>query len=267
MRLFSDQTHTSIAGRKRFYKQVNIRRENSGGFAVLLDSRTLNTPQRNPLLLPNEALALCVAAEWDAQVDKKNGIQPATMPMMTLAATAIDQVQKHPAYTIDHLMRYLHTDSALFFTSEDDRLLLQKQRRHFQPALDWAGRGLGLHLGHSDSMSGRIVHPHETVARVRGVVESLDSFSLTALQCATMESKSLLLALALLAREYSLEKCIAASRVEEEFQIEIWGVVEGGHDMDRLNNAVSLSSVDTFMRLLWDEARCKSTVRAWVSPR
>lgn len=47
-----------------------------------------------------------------------------------------------------------------------------------------------------------------------------------------------------------MEEAIAASRLEEEFQVEIWGVVEGGHDMDRLNNRVSLSSADLFMRLL-----------------
>lgn len=42
----------------------------------------------------------------------------------------------------------------------------------------------------------------------------------------------------------------AASRIEEEFQVEIWGVVEGGHDMDRLNNSVNLASVGVFNELL-----------------
>lgn len=41
-----------------------------------------------------------------------------------------------------------------------------------------------------------------------------------------------------------------ASRVEEEFQVEIWGVVEGGHDMDRLNNSVALASAGLFSSLL-----------------
>jgi hypothetical protein len=40
-------------------------------------------------------------------------------------------------------------------------------------------------------------------------------------------------------------------RLEEEFQLEVWGVVEGGHDMDRLNNSVNLSAVGTFMGLHW----------------
>jgi ATP synthase F1 complex assembly factor 2 len=35
-------------------------------------------------------------------------------------------------------------------------------------------------------------------------------------------------------------------RLEEEFQLEVWGVVEGGHDMDRLNNSVNLSAVSIY---------------------
>jgi len=48
-----------------------------------------------------------------------------------------------------------------------------------------------------------------------------------------MECKSIVLALAYLSRHVTLEQLRAASRIEEEFQLEIWGVVEGGHDMDR----------------------------------
>ena len=56
----------------------------------------------------------------------------------------------------------------------------------------------------------------------------------------------------MLYRRLDLFEAIEASRLEEEFQLEIWGVVEGGHDMDRLNNAARLSSVGTFMHLYKD---------------
>ncbi len=51
-------------------------------------------------------------------------------------------------------------------------------------------------------------------------------------------------------RYLNLEQIKQASRLEEEFQVEIWGVVEGGHDMDRLNNSVNLSSVSFFQTLV-----------------
>ena len=39
------------------------------------------------------------------------------------------------------------------------------------------------------------------------------------------------------------------SHMEEEYQVDLWGVVEGGHDMDRLNNIVNLSAVITYWNL------------------
>jgi ATP synthase F1 complex assembly factor 2 len=63
----------------------------------------------------------------------------------------------------------------------------------------------------------------------------------------------------------NLDQVKVASRLEEEFQVEIWGVVEGGHDMDRLNNAVSLSSAGVFMRLLWDEKTHAKKMDAFAS--
>ena len=46
----------------------------------------------------------------------------------------------------------------------------------------------------------RLKHPASTVARVEAMVRALDAPALTALQLATMESKSLVLGLALVLR-------------------------------------------------------------------
>lgn len=50
------------------------------------------------------------------------------------------------------------------------------------------------------------------------------------------------MALGLLNGKLSMEELIECSRLEEEFQAEIWGVVEGGHDLDRLHNKIRISS-------------------------
>ena len=80
-----------------------------------------------------------------------------------------------------------------------------------------------------------------------------------------MECKSLVLALAYVTRHLTLDQIQAASRIEEEFQIEIWGVVEGGHDMDRLNNQVTLSSVGLWMGLFWDVNRYQEIIKSWAA--
>ena len=49
-----------------------------------------------------------------------------------------------------------------------------------------------------------------------------------------------------------VEEAKLLSRMEEEYQLEMWGLVEGGHDMDRLNNAGNLSAASAFFNLLHD---------------
>jgi chaperone required for assembly of F1-ATPase len=80
-------THQKFTGRKRFYKTVDIAPTEDNGFKILLDGRTLKTPGRNPLHLPTVDLAVAIAAEWDAQTDPAKGIQPVTMPLMSIAST------------------------------------------------------------------------------------------------------------------------------------------------------------------------------------
>lgn len=67
----------------------------------------------------------------------------------------------------------------------------------------------------------------------------------------------------MLHRYLTLEQVKAASRLEEEFQLEIWGVVEGGHDMDRLNNSVNLSASGLFMGLYLDEQAHAHMLSEW----
>ncbi len=214
-----------------------------------MDGKSLRTPARNGLHLPSYLLALSVAAEWDAQTDIRTGIEPTTMPMMTIASTAIDQVAVDHEATVRNVMRYLHTDSALFFTQDHDRILLAQQKNLLYPAIKWLSDTLQVPIATTQEVARSIDHPLELITRLHRVLNNMDPFMLACLQCATMECKSLVLGLALLGRGMSLEQAKQASRLEEEFQVEIWGVVEGGHDMDRLNNSVSLSSVAAFMAM------------------
>lgn len=256
-------THQSIAGRSRFYKTVSIVDTEDGKFRVTLDGRALKTPARNDLHLPTFELALGIAAEWDAQSNKEKGIQPTTMPLMTLASTSIDQVQVEPHIAISNCMKYLPTDSALFHTHDLDRLLLAKQRQHLMPVVRWTEKFFRINLEVTSSMAGRIQHPEEIHTKLKQTLLKMDHHTLTCLQSATYECKSLLIGLAYISRQLSLEQAITASRLEEEFQLEIWGVVEGGHDMDRLNNVVSLSSVGAFMHSLHDSDSIRSTLAYW----
>ena len=131
--------HHQIAGRKRFYKNVDvvqISKDNKIFYSVTLDDRSLKTPARNNLLFENEYLAICVANEWDSQTNQKLGIQPQTMPFMSLASTAIDTVSFDPSPARSTCLSFLPTDSLLFWTSEDAELLA-KQKEEFGPIIKW----------------------------------------------------------------------------------------------------------------------------------
>ena len=79
-------THQQFSGRKRFYKEVKVdtivgtEATTSESYRILLDGRELKTPARNALHLPNRDIAMMIAAEWDAQTDKKRGIQVSNCP-------------------------------------------------------------------------------------------------------------------------------------------------------------------------------------------
>src|SRR3954470_2985187 len=79
--------------RKRFYKDVLVDDAGEGGFAILLDSKPVKTPQRRALAAPSRALADSIAREWDAQ---DTLIDPARMPVTRLANVVIDGVADQP---------------------------------------------------------------------------------------------------------------------------------------------------------------------------
>jgi ATP synthase F1 complex assembly factor 2 len=80
------------------------------GYQLLLRNYPVKTPAQHSLVLPTRSLALAVAAEWEWLPSGKPVAH--VMPLMGLAATAIDQ-PKPREKVIDHLLKYVHTDAAL----------------------------------------------------------------------------------------------------------------------------------------------------------
>ncbi|GMI51484.1 hypothetical protein TeGR_g2197 [Tetraparma gracilis] len=216
---------------------------------VLLDGRALKTPAKNELALPSLALAHAVAHEWDYQASH---VEPSAMPLMVLCSTALDQVATDGGYVRENVMRYLGNDTACYHAGTDERVLRKKQLAAWGPLLDWAEGRLGARpaVVEGGLVFGALAHPAALVETARTLVDSYDVWQLTALQAVTMESKSLLVGLGCVEGFLGAEAAVAASRVEEEFQLEQWGLVEGGHDMDRLNNDVQIRAAFVMRDLL-----------------
>ena len=117
---------------KRVYREVRVAPAGDG-WCILLDARTLQTPARAPLLLPRRGLAEAIAAEWDAQTEK---VVPVTMPLMQLAATAIDRTAVQRGQVIDEIVGYAQTD-LVCYRAERPPELAARQSVIWQPLVDW----------------------------------------------------------------------------------------------------------------------------------
>ena len=80
------QAHVRRELPKRFYKDATVRPA-EGGFAVALDGRVPRTPGMKHVIVPSEAIASAMAAEWAAQGEF---IDPQTMPLVRLVNSAVE---------------------------------------------------------------------------------------------------------------------------------------------------------------------------------
>jgi chaperone required for assembly of F1-ATPase len=62
--------------------------------------------------------------------------------------------------------------------------------------------------------------------------ESLDPWALSCLNQMASACKSAAIAMSVISGELSLQDAVAAARVDEDFQVRHFGLVEGAHDLD-----------------------------------
>lgn len=232
------------AATKRFYDKVSIKAlPSAAGFTIALDGREVKTPAKKVLALPTEALAHGLAAEWERQ---PKFLRPDWMPLMKLVSTSIDQVPDIRPTMIDSMLRCLDSDLACFRSSEEPRLM-QREEEHFTPLLQWLADDLDLKLAVSDTFM--LSHPAEVQPRARELLEQADDWELAALDQLAGSSKSVVISLAVAHGKLDAAAATAAARVAEQFQVDEWGAVEAGHDLDEANLAVDIASSSAFLRM------------------
>jgi len=202
---------------KRIYREVRVA-PTGGGWGIWLDARTLRTPARQPLVLPRPGLAEAIAAEWDAQTEK---VVPATMPLMRLAATAIDRMAAQRGQAIDEIVGYANTD-LVCYRAERPAELVARQNACWQPLVDWVTLRFDAPLLVTTGVVPK-AQPQAAITAIRAAVKALDPFWLTALHSATTACGSIVIGLALVERRLDAEGAWQASQLDETFQIEAWG--------------------------------------------
>jgi chaperone required for assembly of F1-ATPase len=202
---------------RRFYKEASFVPA-EGGFSIHLDGRPVKTPGKATLLLPAEALAAAVAAEWQAQ---EKEINPANMPLTRIANSAQDAVSVRFSEVADEITRFSDND-ALCYRADDPQSLVDTQRRLWDPVVTWAGSLLG---GRYVLIEG-VIHadqPESLLAAYRERLAGETPLRLAALHTITVLTGSALLALALREGLLDADGVWTAAHVEEDFNIERWG--------------------------------------------
>ena len=202
---------------KRFYSEVTIAPHDSG-WQVLLDGRALRTAGGAPQVLPTQALAELLAAEWRAQGEQ---IDPRSFPFRDMADYAIDVVQGDRAATIAKVLTYGETDT-LCYWAEPDAPLYQRQQDLWEPLVTGCETRLGVRF---HRISG-VLHqpqPPATLAALRGELERMDQFALAGLVNLASLATSLITALAALEPGADPAALFTAANAEEDWQAELWG--------------------------------------------
>jgi len=207
--------------RKRFYKTVGFS-ETPNGFAITLDDKTVRTPSRHPLVVPTSAIAEVMVAEWDAQQDV---IDPTSMPVTRLANSVVDAIrdEAQTQAVADDIAKYFSTD-LLFYRASYPEALIAREAAAWDPVLFWAADDLGAHF----ILAEGIVHvsqPEQAVASARAALPS-DPWAIAALHLVTTITGSALLALALLHGHLNADQVWTAAFVDEDWNIEKWGLDE-----------------------------------------
>lgn len=239
----------SIVG-KRFYKQVTTRKADDGnGWTVMLDYRTLKTPSKKSLKLPTLSLAKAIAAEWEYQ--QTDGIRPFTMPLMRLACTALERVPLTRPKIIENLMKKFNQDLVFCRSPGDDALtspVLERQVEKIDPLLKWVESEFGYKpIVHSSFFGGK--QEVGLVNAIESLLKKLDDCELASVDAMAAAAHSLVIPVGIFHGKLEIEEAIDLIRLEEDLQVDKWGLVEGGHDVDIADLRVQVSSAAVFLGL------------------
>lgn len=192
--------------------------DDADGHAILLDGRPVRTPERRIVAVPGISLADTIAGEWNDQGEE---IDMASMPMMRLAASALDRVTPYRAAFVDQLARFGDTD-LVCYRAPAPTDLVTRQTDMWQPLVDWVLQQFDAPLVVTTDIA-PLAQPDGARAGLRAAIEAHDDFELAALGLAVQACGSLVVGLALSHDRLDAAGAADVSQLDELYQAELWG--------------------------------------------
>ena len=203
---------------KRFYERAEAVAVD-GVYAIQLDRRTAKTPKRKPLATRHDMLARAVADEWAQAGDV---IDTNAMPLTKLLSTVIDLGPEEKSAWRELVLSYLQSD-LLCYRASEPAALATRQKAIWDPYLTQWAADFGTPLKTVDGLMAT-PQPGEAIEAAGGFLDTLSMEHLLAVKGATEITGSAVLAISLGKGAGEADAIFDASRLDEHFQQERWGV-------------------------------------------
>ena len=204
---------------RRFWAGVDVS-ATPDGHVVLLDGKPVRTPGKALVALPTAAAAQLVASEFAAQGET---VVPVSMPVTRLVNTAIDGVATDPQSVLEDVLRFASTD-LLCYRADSPERLVARQSDHWDPVIDWFRATLGARFILAEGVI-HVQQPREAIGALGVHLRQRDEpLRLAAMHVMTSLTGSALLAIAVEAGAIDAETAWTAAHVDEDWQIEQWGL-------------------------------------------
>jgi chaperone required for assembly of F1-ATPase len=203
---------------KRFYETVTIT-EKENFFTIELDGRTVKTPDKVTLKIPTREIAEKIKTEWDAQ---EKEIDTFSMLYTKLANTATDRVDTRREALIDELCNYAGNDQ-ICYRADFPSDLVRLQDKIWNPLVKWMKSEHDVTLKVTNGIM-PIEQDKSEIAKIRSLIEALDSYSLTCFYGMTTVTGSITIALHMIADKIGLNEAWAAGHLDENYQSDQWGI-------------------------------------------
>jgi chaperone required for assembly of F1-ATPase len=215
---------------KRFWTTASAEPA-EGGWTVRLDGRSVRTPAKAAFLLPTAGMAQAAAAEWDAQ---QGVVRPETMPVTRSANAAIDKVGPQFDEVVALLAAYGGTD-LLCYRAEGPAGLVARQAA-WDGLLDWAAARFGARLAVTTGVV-PVAQDAAALDALQARLAAMTAFELTAAHDLVALTGSLVLGLAIAEGWLDIDMAWALSRIDEDWQAEVWGRDDEAADMADMRHA------------------------------
>lgn len=202
---------------KRFWKDVSIG-GGEGRFSILLDGRSVKTPNKRELTLPRRDLAEAVALEWSAQTQY---LDPATMPITRIANSIIDGVADRRDEVAADALKYAGTDLVCYRATTPERLV-ERQAEGWDALLDWIDEVHGCRLVVSEGVM-HVAQDRDAIDALGEILTSLDVWTLGGLHVLTTLTGSFVVALALVEGRLDRDRAWNLAHIDDHWTAELWG--------------------------------------------